>query len=132
MREEAKRFVEQAEADLGRAGANMVEGGWYVAVFLAQQAVEKYFKALGIVKLRELVRTHDIVELGQRLDAPEEVLTSARELNHDYVATRYPDAANGVPAKQYDERIASEHMAWAKKAIEWTKREIASSSSQGE
>ena len=124
MRGEAEIFVEQAEADLERAGANMEEDGWYAAVFFAQQAVERYFKALDILKLKELVKTHDVVKLGQRLGAPEEVLTAARAFNHDYAATRYPDVADGVPARQYDETIAAEHIDSAKKVIEWAKREI--------
>ena len=130
MREEARNLITQAEIDLASAGTCMQTRLWYVAAFLAQQAAEKYLEALAMVKLRERIFTHDIVELGERLGAPEDVLTHVREIGFDYRATRYPQAANGIPAHQYDERIAGKHIEQAKKAVEWAKGEIRLASSQ--
>lgn len=44
-------------------------------------------------------KTHNLIELLQQLDIrDEEVVDAAMELNPDYVVSRCPDAANGVPA----------------------------------
>lgn len=52
-------------------------------------------------------KTHNLVELGRSLGAPEEVLGDLRLLNPEYATSRYPDAANGMPAESDDERRAS-------------------------
>jgi HEPN domain-containing protein len=43
----------------------------------------------------------------------------ARELTPDYLTTRYPNAANGIPAEIYDEEIAERHLAYAEGICQW-------------
>ena len=52
-------------------------------------------------------RTRTLSIWPQQLDAPEAIMSAARLLNPLYSATRYPDVANGNPAKNYDEAIAA-------------------------
>jgi HEPN domain-containing protein len=128
MRLEIERLVKQAEADLASAERNLVEGGYYLASFCGHQAVEKLFKALYLHSLRELYpKIHDLVRLAEELNAPPGVKEAVREINADYAASRYPEAANGVPAEQYDEPKARRHLKWARRAIGWAKSELSES-----
>lgn len=64
-------------------------------------------------------RTHNLIELAQGLDAPAEILSAARLLNPLYTTSRYPDAANGNPADNYDAAIAGEALARAEEVHAW-------------
>lgn len=104
MRSETLAWLAQADADR-RAAATMVEAGhYYMAAFLSHQMVEKAMKGAFIETRRDMPpKTHNLVLLARELGAPEEVVSRARLINAEYVCARYPDAANGVPADNYDE-----------------------------
>jgi HEPN domain-containing protein len=59
------------------------------------------------------------VQLGAGLDAPDEVRAALRRLNPEYVVSRHPDAANGVPAENYDRERAAELLALAERVEAW-------------
>jgi HEPN domain-containing protein len=52
------------------------------------------------------------------------VLWLLKDLNPEYLSTRYPDMAVGVPAELYDESIAARHLKTAEQVIEWVKKQI--------
>ncbi len=45
-------------------------------------------------------------------------------MNPDFVITRYPDAAHGLPYDLYDEEIAKERIDLTKKVMEWIKEKL--------
>ena len=100
MREEARRLWLQALEDLETADATLKARRYYATAFFSHQAAEKALKALHIHLKKEISpKTHNLIELLQQLDIrDEEVVDAAMELNPDYVVSRCPDAANGVPA----------------------------------
>lgn len=123
MRIEAERLIKQAERDLENARKNVGIGAYEVAAFLAEQAVEKYLKAAWtVVKLDEAPRTHSLTELGDALGVPGGLRKHLVSLNADYVATRYPDAANGVPYEVYDRETAEAKVRAAEELLEWLRR----------
>lgn len=122
MREEVRNWFLQAKADLSAADDSGKSGHYEWACFQGQQAAEKALKALYIHRKRTAIVTHNVVTLAQALRAPKAVVEAARELNADYVAARYPDAANGVPAEQYSREIAERHFRLARKVLQWVKR----------
>jgi len=124
MREEVKNWFKQAEADLRSARNSKKSFDHYMSVFASQQAVEKALKALCLYKLREFPRGHSIIYLAQKVDVPEYMLSGIRDLNPEYLSTRYPDMAAGVPAELYDERIAARHLETAGEVIEWVRKQI--------
>jgi len=65
--------------------------------------------------------THDLLELAEELGAPEDVCHAAAELSPDYIITRYPDAANAMPAKLYDTASAEAHLKLSRAVIQWVK-----------
>ncbi len=108
MREEARRWLAQGDADLAHARASIHTGFHFAAAFACHQAVEKWLKG-AVIELRRALppKTHNLVELGRVLEVPEEVMSELRLLNPEYATSRSPDAANGVPAENYDKRRAS-------------------------
>lgn len=125
MRPEAQLWWDQAQADLDSAEAILDVGKYYVSVFLAQQAVEKGLKALYLERVHEMPpRTHNINRMAAELDVPEKYLDGIRNLSTEYITTRYPDAAYGLPAEIYDEDIASDHVRLAKEVITWIKNRL--------
>jgi HEPN domain-containing protein len=120
MRQEAYNWWRQGLYDYVAARKNMGIGQYYVSVFLAQQAVEKAFKALHIEVLRKMPpHLHDLFRLSDEFELPEDIKEAIMELNPDYATARYPDAANGIPAEQYSEAIAKRHLNYAKKVLRW-------------
>src|SRR3989304_4161626 len=101
MRQEVADLMRQAEADLDTAHLNQDHGKFYAAAFFAQQAAEKALKAAHLHGRREPVFTHNLRRIAEALGAPEAVIEDAAELTPEYTASRYPDAANGVPAEPY-------------------------------
>ncbi|MFQ5979375.1 MAG: HEPN domain-containing protein [Candidatus Heimdallarchaeota archaeon] len=127
MQPEAQLWWRQAQADLKTAADNIQTENYYACVFFVHQAVEKSLKATIIESKRILPpRTHSLLELGQELEVPAEFLTFFRELTLDYVTTRDPDAANGVPADLYDQVIAQRLLDQARKVIIWLESVITS------
>ena len=123
MREESTNWWKQSKADLSAASVNITTHQYYVAVFLCHQAAEKALKALYIEKKRKLPpATHGLQKLGRLLSIPRHLFSALNELNPDYIITRYPDAANGIPAEQYDEDSAKLHLAMARKVVKWAEK----------
>ena len=69
-------------------------------------------------------RTHNLLEICLEMGVPEEFLTIARELTPEFIISRYPDAAGGIPAELYDERSAKEILKKAERLFIWLERKI--------
>lgn len=93
----AREWLDVAEGDLAAARLLLNAGGPAFAVcFHAQQAVEKYLKALLVVNAARFGKTHDIGELLELLPVAQRPPLSpeaAFELTRSAVASRYPEAA---------------------------------------
>ncbi len=120
MREEARRWLAQGDADLAHARASHQAGFYFAAAFSCHQAAEKWLKG-AVIELRRTLppKTHNLVELGRTLEVPEEVMSDLRLLNPEYATSRYPDAANGVPAENYDARKTAQLLEAAERVHRW-------------
>lgn len=124
MREEINNWLKQSEADL-TSGRNCIKSGdYYFAVFAFEQCVEKALKSLCLFKLRELPKGHSIIYLARLCKVPERMLTGIRDLNPEYLSTRYPDIAQGIPAELYDANIAGRHERTASEVFVWVKKQM--------
>lgn len=125
MRPETELWWKQANEDLETARINLDARRYYACVFFAHQAAEKALKALFIETMREMpTKTHNLIALGKALEAPEEIMTAVRDLGPEYITSRYPDAAYGVPAELYDEKLARAHLIQAEEIVAWTKKKL--------
>jgi HEPN domain-containing protein len=104
-RRESARLWEQAQEDLDTADKLIRVQKYYASAFFSEQAAEKVLKAMYLERKRRAAFTHDLIELAEELSAPENAVRAAVELSPDYLLTRYPDAANAVPARLYDRRL---------------------------
>lgn len=120
MREEVRRWVAQGRAQLEMARSLLSSGGFSGSAFFSHQTAEMLLKGLWIqVKRSAAPRFHDLVQLGSEFQAPEDVRAALRRLNAEYVVSRYPDAANGVPAENYDRERAAELLLLAERVDAW-------------
>ncbi|MCD6403198.1 MAG: HEPN domain-containing protein [Candidatus Aenigmarchaeota archaeon] len=125
MRVEVENWWRQALKDLETAKKNLKIKEYYAAAFFSHQSVEKALKALYIHKKRETPGpTHSLIFLGKSVNIPKRFLSILRKLNPDYVLTRYPDAAYGLPYELYDENMAIEKIQMAEAVIEWVKKKL--------
>jgi HEPN domain-containing protein len=122
MRAEVLNCLRQAQEDFITAKVNIDTERYYASVFFSQQCAEKALKAGYIEKLKKLPQTHNLIEMSRDLGASEEILSSARELNPEYLVTRYVDAANGIPAEMYDEKSATMHLQCAEVILRWIQK----------
>ena len=127
MRPETQSWLAQADEDLLTARVNLEGRRYYACVFFAQQAAEKALKALFIEVQRDLPpKGHNLAELARILKTPEEVREAAIELAPEYLVSRYPDAAVGIPAEMYTPRSAKVHLEAGERVLEWVKEQIKS------
>lgn len=120
MREEAVRWLKQADADMQHARASFSGGFYFAVAFGCHQSAEKLLKGAYIELKRAIPpKTHNLVELGSLLGVPGDVMSELRLLNPEYVASRYPDAANGFPVDNYDARKAGQLLDSLEKVQQW-------------
>ena len=121
LRKLAQGFWTQARADYTTAATLLDAGIYYASVFFSQQAAEKALKAAAVNKLHRNPRGHQIIQIANSLDAPIEVMNAAAELNAEFLRSRNPDNADGVPAQIYDRESARVHLRAADVILEWAK-----------
>ncbi|MFH0954550.1 MAG: HEPN domain-containing protein [Candidatus Micrarchaeota archaeon] len=124
MREDASNWLRQSELDLNAARDNSKMGHYFVCAFLCQQASEKALKAYGLEHLRENVKMHNLLALAKNMKLPKEVFEALIDLTPDFIISRYPDAANAVPADIYDSKKAQQKIVLANRVVEWVKSRI--------
>jgi len=124
MREEIQNWFKQAEADLRSSRNSREAGDYYMSVFASQQTAEKALKALCLFKLKTYPKGHSIIYLAQEVGVPDDMTSGIRDLNPEYMSTRYPDIAVGVPAELYDDKIAARHFKTAQEVLGWVREQI--------
>lgn len=125
MKEEVKKWLDQANADIDAAKKNMGIKIYYLSVQCSHQATEKSLKALLIKKHNKMPeKTHDLIKLGKNADIPEKYYEALYELNPEWIPSRCPDAAAVAPVKSYDESSAKLHLRKAKEVMGWIKKQI--------
>ena len=120
---EAKRWLDQAQSDLGFAEVGAREGYHAQACFMCQQASEKALKALHYLGGERLVIGHSLLELLRSLLTRHPTLANleeaARRLDQYYVPTRYPNGLpGGTPADVFSKVQATEALAQAKRFVD--------------
>ncbi len=130
-REEALRWLTQAQDEFDDAEFLRQRGRFYLALFHFQQAAEKALKAYLYLRIadRQVFFTHSINELlqmTQELDSDFVPLARTKKLDQYYIPTRYPNSLpGGVPSRFYtDPKEAEEAMLLARALLEVVTRKI--------
>lgn len=120
MKEEVKRWLEQAEADFKSAKYNLKGSLYSLASFLCQQAVEKALKALLIEQKSKFPKIHDLVRLARLANLPAELIEKCERLTYVYTDSRYPDTST----IRYTKKESEIDVEYAKEIIEWVKKRL--------
>lgn len=125
MRPEAENWWKQARKDLEAAHKNLGIEEYYLVAFLCQQAVEKGLKALYIVKRRQAPpQHHSLIFLGEEVKLPKMFYSFLRTINKEFVVSRYPDAAYGVPYELYDKTMVVTTLEKTEEVFTWIKSQL--------
>lgn len=121
MRKMAEACWAQARANYAASVTLLDAGVYFASVFFAQQAAEQALRAATIQREGKIPRGHNLIQMCNGLDAPLEIMNSAAELNPEFLATRSPEAVNGVPSQNYDRKSARLHLRCAQTIVDWIK-----------
>lgn len=121
MRKMAEGCWAQARANYAASVTLLDAGVYFASVFFAQQAAEQALRAATIQREGKVPRGHNLIQMCNGLDAPLEIMNAAAELNPEFLATRSPEAVNGVPAQNYDRKSARLHLRCAQTIVDWIK-----------
>ncbi len=112
----------QSKADANTAHMLRDAGIYYASVFFAQQAAEKALKAAILHKCGKQPRGHNLITFANELSAPLAVMNAAGELNFDFLSSRNPEHAEGVPAQLYDLASANLHLEASAELVKWARQ----------
>lgn len=124
MREEIKNWIRQSEEDLEKAKILFDNKKFDGVAFNAHQCVEKALKGFCLFKFNQGEKGHSIIYLAQKLKVPLKMLSGIKDLNPQYLVSRYPDIAGGVPADMYDETSGKRHFDVAQEVLQWVKNQM--------
>ncbi len=122
MKEEVRRWLRLAEDDLKSAQASFDNKQYYVCAFLCQQSVEKGLKALIIKKTGQLIKIHDLVILGKKINLPQELLDKCDQLNGVYLDTRYVDMGGILPSEKFKKSNTIQFLRTCNEVLKWLKK----------
>lgn len=130
-REEAQRWLIQAQDEFQDADELRRRGRFYLALFHFQQAAEKALKAFlyNAAEAEEIFFTHSIAELLERAkeaDPEFAQVEKAAKLDIYYIPTRYPNGLpGGVPSRFYtDPEEAQQAMLLAQAILEKVEKKL--------
>jgi HEPN domain-containing protein len=128
-REEARRWLAQAENDLAFTEHSMRGGFHAQACFHSQQVAEKAVKAVLYLRGARIVIGHSVDGLLEALEAAglpvKELRPLAAQLDLHYIPTRYPNGLPGnLPFEVYTARQASDALAAARRIVAFAREQI--------
>jgi HEPN domain-containing protein len=128
-REEARRWLAQAENDLAFT-EHATRGGFHAqACFHAQQVAEKAVKAVHYLRGARVVMGHSVdglLEALERAGLPvKELRPLAAQLDLHYIPTRYPNGLPGnLPFEVYTGRQANDALASARRIVAFAREQV--------
>ena len=123
MREEVKKWINMAKDDLDSANSNFENKKYYVCVLLSQQTSEKALKAILLEKTNKIIKIHDLVLLGKKVNLSEDLLNKCGLLSTAYLETRY-SFDNKVPSKRFNQENSLKYLNIAEEILLWVEKNI--------
>lgn len=121
----AKDWLAQGKKDIEAAKDVMSKGHYEWACFICQQGAEKALKAVALSLNGELWGhnlTAMLRAISDKMDivVPEEISSSARQLDKFYIQPRYPNGFDsGAPFEYFDKKDAENAISDAKILVRW-------------
>lgn len=125
IEEQEQMWMAQGDEDLRKARILYENDAYDGAVTFAQQAAEKFLKALWLVRFqRTPPRAHDLERLAMDLGAPTDIAEMGKLLTEGFPKSRYLNATGGVPPYLYlDAATTRERINQAERIREWVRQE---------
>ena len=120
MKEEVKKWWEQAKDDLEKARILFDSKKYDGTVFYCQQTVEKAIKALLLKEKCKIIKIHDLVKLSREINLPENLIEYCKEITQSYIYSRYPD----IERPRNLETIAFNFLKYTEEILEWIKKQL--------
>lgn len=122
-----QHWLKQAKEDVGTARAMLKSKRWKYTIFMCQQSIEKFLKAIYMKKTDEFPpRIHNLFRLAERIDKklfPEDYLEFFSELSLYYIQSRYPEDIDKMEELNKKSR-ATEILEKTEEVIKWTKKTL--------
>lgn len=126
IEEQVEWWTKQAAHDLESARSSRQSGFHDTCALLCQQSAEKYLKALYMKRHAATPpKIHECDRLATSLSAPSKVLDAAGVVENDYLESRYPDVAGGVPHEQFTDADSQERVQAAEEVQQWVLQQLA-------
>jgi len=128
-KQEADRWLSQAQHDLRAAVLNRRESFPEIACFLAQQAAEKALRAFLYAQGNQVIADHAVHLLARACAGYDPAFVpleeACRSLDQYYLPTRYPDSLpGGVPHEVYTDAQAREATRLAQQVVDLIVRSL--------
>lgn len=129
-KEEALRWLKQAEYNLQVAESNLKEGFYSASCFMSEQSAQVALKAYLIYKTGRYITMHSIKKLAEKClehgNEFQKIVEYGKILDRYYIPTRYPDALAppAIPAEIYTEKDSTEALNFTKEIIEKVSQKI--------
>ena len=120
---ESKKWITKAESDLKHAISSLELEDFDWSQVASQQSSEKAFKSVCIFLGQGIIKTHDLVLLAKKINAPEEIIKKSAVLNSFYSASRYPDAEE-LFDKELNKSASADAVKFAEEILKWCKSQI--------
>ncbi|MEZ4273001.1 MAG: HEPN domain-containing protein [Myxococcota bacterium] len=100
-------WLAQGHNDIEWAEHSLLGGFYSQTCFIAQQAAEKFLKALCYYRELDVVKTHSLFKIVEALGINGSMLERAKRLDLYYIPARYPDAfPAGAPFEMFSQEQA--------------------------
>lgn len=117
---ESDIWFSKALEDFDTAKYNIKGKKLNAGLFFLQQSAEKALKSLYIKNFRELLRTHDLVLIAKKVNAPEDVLNYCKNLSPAYQYTRYPDSVY----EEFDKNNIEDFIKYCGEVLKWVEENL--------
>ena len=112
-----------AKDDLESSEFNLKNKKYYVSAFLSHQSVEKALKAFLLENNEMIIKVHDLVILGKKVNLSKDLLDKCSQLSEVYIETRY-GFIDKIPSQRFNEINSKEYFNIAKEVLSWAEKNI--------
>lgn len=120
-----RHWIEQSNEDFKTARAMFRSRRWKYTIFMCQQSIEKYLKAIYMKKKQEFPpRIHNLFRLAEMIDKacfPGNYLEFFSELSLYYIQSRYPEDIDKMEEINKKSR-AREILRYTKEVLKWIQK----------
>lgn len=115
-------WIDRAVYDMDTARAMLQTGRWIYSIFMCQQSLEKYIKALIAYQDKEIIPIHNLRRLAEIAsvihELEESTLTKLDFLSNYYINARYKEDLDQL-SKGISETVAEDFIQFSEGIISW-------------